>query len=90
MISGKDACRVLLQAGMFKDFRNASSSVYSVFNRYPAQFEKVGRGRYKLAGIPQEIRPSGIPSEMIVPQPIVRTHKTQAETDKVIDDILSA
>jgi hypothetical protein len=48
VLEGKEACQILVRAGMCKDLRNASGSVYATFNRYPDLFQKVARGKYRL------------------------------------------
>ncbi len=42
------ACRTLVQIGVFKDYRNASGSVYPTLIRNPDLFEKISRGQYRL------------------------------------------
>ena len=58
VLEGKEACQILVRAGMCKDLRNASGSVYATFNRYPDLFEKVARGKYRL--VLQTIKPESI------------------------------
>ena len=48
VIVARDACRVLVQAQMFKNPRNASGNIYSAFQRFPNIFRRIDKGTYLL------------------------------------------
>jgi len=48
LIVARNACRILVQAGMFKNPRNASGNIYSAFQRFPNIFRRIDKGTYFL------------------------------------------
>ncbi|MGH2508775.1 MAG: hypothetical protein ACRDHZ_15420 [Ktedonobacteraceae bacterium] len=66
-----EARRILVQAGVFKDERNAATSIAPVITRHEDMFKRVGRGVYAIKGRPHFMQTT-TPATM-APQPQVRT-----------------
>ena len=52
MLKVKEAKRLMLEAGLISNPKNASSIMYTLIGRM-SNFEKVGRGEYRLTGVPR-------------------------------------
>jgi hypothetical protein len=63
VLDGVQACHILVKAGMFKDYRNASSTVYSTLSRNPEIFQRIGKAKYKLVEVEHKHSDAGVPKD---------------------------
>lgn len=78
LIDASGAGHELVRAGLFKNQRNASGSIYSALKRYPRIFRKIIRGEYALTA----------PSEVLIRQLGIRDRT--AATPLNLESIRSA
>ena len=65
-----NARQILVRAGVFKDERNAATSMAPILSRHDETFKRVGRGVYILIGGPNLELPADICPPAITPYPV--------------------
>ena len=60
VLVGKDDCKVLVAAGIFKDYQDAQNGFYRTTSRFPAIFQKVKRGVYRVGNDGQPPARNGV------------------------------